>query len=108
MRFVLHKVVTVRRTRRTKRRRNKAHVKNTVRLVLSEHLERELSFKLEDTNGRSQHILPDSLIIPVDFVRLRIRLTQQLISVFDNLNVFQPENVILDQADLMHALHVNL
>ena len=105
---MLHKVVTVRCTRRTKRRCNKAHVENAVRLVLPEHLERELSFKLEDTNGRSQHILPDSLIIPVDFMRLRVRLTQQLISIFDNLNVFQPKNVILDQADLMHALHVNL
>ena len=108
MRLVLHKVVAVRRARRTKRRCNKAHVENAVRLVLPKHLERELSFKLEDTNGRSQHILPDSLIVPVDFVRLRVGLTQQLISVFDNLDVFQTENVILDQTDLMHTLHVNL
>ena len=108
VRFPLEKFVPIRSTRRSDAGCYQRHIVNAVRLKLSQTVKCKCRLKLENTDRGAQHVIPNSIIIPVDFVRLWVRFPDECIGVFDDLDIFQTENIIFHQAGFMNALHINL
>mgnify|MGYP000464787402 CR=1 FL=1 len=108
MRLSLKQFVPIRSARRSDAGCDQRHIINAVRLKLSQTVKCKCRLELENTDGGAQHVIPNSVIIPIDFVRLGVWLPDERIGVFDNLDIFQAEDIILHQAGFMNALHINL
>ena len=79
-----------------------------MRFIPFKHIEAEFRLKLKDTHRTSQHIFPDSLVIPINFMRFRIRQASDLTSIPDNTDIFKTKDVVLYQRNIMNTIHIDL
>ena len=87
--------------------RDQRHIKNVGRLELLEAVCGERTFKLEDCRQVGTHILPYFLVVPVDHVGARIRDTDIVAGVTNDLDCLQRKEVVLRHADLVRLLHAH-
>ena len=100
-------LVTVGGARRADTSCDQRHIKDVGRLELLEAVCGERTFKLEDCRQVGTHILPYFLVVPVDHVGARIRDTDIVAGVTNDLDCLQRKEVVLRHADLVRLLHAH-
>ena len=108
MRLALQQLVAIGRAGRTDAGGHKGHIKDIARAEFAQTVKGKRALKLENSDGRAEHIVPHLVVLPVDLMRLRIRFSNHRIGILDDFDVLQSEDVVLHQTGLMHAFHVDL